>query len=261
MMKSVMILLSLCYGVVSLVSGNGTGPVKPLMENFLGTDWPAVLDAKEKIENTEAACIDDLIAVMNDCRISKLQNTGDLIYPGAEKYFGHGQIIDYDIDDCCVRAGWLLEDLTFRNFGFTGIHLPDKELDGFIRTCFPEYTDNPANLTHLEQLTSSGKRKLIRTLSIERVKNWWKAASKNWSRLDALDEALNSQDEKCQVKALFYIRYGTTRCSGLNEKYYKTHLESSIRKLSKAELSRVSEHAKLILLDNDADWLSIKPAD
>jgi hypothetical protein len=111
----------------------------------------------------------------------------------------------------------------------------------------------------VNELTVSGKRKLIRSLSIEQAKNWWQISSQSWNRLTALEEALYSQDEKCQVKALFYMRYGKTLCKGLNEDFYKSRLESTIMKLTKAELNRVSENAKLIMLDSDYDWLSIKP--
>jgi len=259
-MKKTIISLVLCF-FLSTYPGTGSEPIGQLISDFLSTDWPTVLVAKEKIENIGSACISDMIAIMNDCRELKLQNTGDLIYPGAEKFFGHGQIIDYDIDIACVRAGWLLEDLTFRNFGFTGIHLPDNELTGFIQNNFPDYFNNPANHTQYEELTASGKRRLIRSLSIEQVNNWWKTVAASWNRLDALENALNSKDEKCQVKALFYMRYGITKCKGLNERYYRTRLDNSIKKLSRVDLGRVSEHAKLIMLDSDFDWLAIKPVD
>ena len=260
-MKRFTIYLLLCCLSTSLFSRTNTEPIRQLINDFLSTDWPTVLSAKEKLENIGAEGISDVITIMNECREHKLQNTGDLIFPGAEKYFGHGQIIDYDIDDICVRAGWLLEDLTFMNFGFTGIHLPDNELSGFIRDNFGDYCNNPANRRQVEELSVTGKRKLIRTLSIERVKNWRQNASAEWNRLNALEEALKSQDEKCQVKALFYLRNGKTRCAGLNENFYKTQLESTVMKLTRVTLGRVSENAKLIMLDSDFDWLRIKPVD
>jgi hypothetical protein len=241
-----------------LFSGTGNEPIKQLIDEFISNDWPTVMLAKEKIENLGSEGIPEIIALMNDCKVHKLQNTGDLIFPGAEKYFGHGQIIDYDIDDICVRAGWLLEELTFMNFGFSGIHLPADELTDFIRKSFPAYHSNGINRRQIEELNESGKRKLIRSLSIEQVKDWWQIAEQQWNRLNALEQALNSHDEKCQVKALFYLRNGKTRCMGLDESFYKSRLENVVMKLSKAEMSRVSENAKLIMLDGNYDWLSIK---
>jgi hypothetical protein len=260
-MKRSALYLFLCWIALPVFPLTVNESLGQLMHDFLSTDWPTVLTAKEKIENLGPAGIEDIIAVMNDCRVHELQNTGDLIFPGAEKYFGHGQIIDYDIDDICVRAGWLLEDLTFMNFGFTGIHLPDAELSDFIVHNFPEYNSIPANQRQMQELSVTGKRKLIRTLSIERVKSWWKTAAAGWTRLEALEEALNSNDEKCQVKALFYMRNGKTSCRGLNEQFYKSNLEPVIMKLSKVETGRVSENAKLVMLDSDFDWLALKPVD
>jgi hypothetical protein len=258
-MKRYLLYLIMCCCSQSLFSATSHEPIKKLIADFLSTDWPTVMQAKEKIENLGSEGIPEILAIMNDCRLNNLQNTGDLIFPGAENYFGHGQIIDYDIDDNCVRAGWLLEELTFKNFGFTGIHLPDNELIDFIIKTFPDYYGTPVNRRQLDELTISGKRKLIRSLSINRAKEWWQNASQGWNRLNALEEALISQDEKCQVKALFYMRNGKTLCKGLDETFYKSQLEQTVMKLSKVALNRVSENAKLIMLDSDFYWLSIKP--
>jgi hypothetical protein len=242
-----------------LISGTGNEPIKSLVSNFISTDWPTVNAAKEKIENLGAAAIPEMVALMGDCEVKKLQNTGDLIYPGAEKFFGHGQIIDYEIDMVCIRAGWLLEELTFRNFGFSGIHLPSNELADFISMTFPEYLSIDDHRQQADMLDEEGKRHLIRTLSIERARTWWQNSLKQWTRLASLEQALNSQDEKSQVKALFYLRNGKTTCKGLNQKFYKSRLSRTIEKLSKSSTNRVSENAKLIMLDSDFSWLSLKP--
>lgn len=233
-------------------------PVKQLVDNFLSTDWPTVISAKEKMENMGAQCIQEVIGILDNCQVYKLQNTADLIYPGAEKFFGHGQIIDYDIDVACIRAGWLLEELSFRNFGFTGVHLPDGELSDFIRKNFTEYFNAPGNQTQVDQMNENDKRLLIRNLSIERARKWWADSSKQWNRLNALVQALNSSDEKTQVKALFYLRNGKTVCEGLNQKFYRAKLSKPIERLSKSATSRVSENAKLVMLDSDFSWLAIK---
>jgi hypothetical protein len=58
--------------------------------------------------------------------------------------------------------------------------------------------------------------------------------------------------------ALFYIRNGKTKCSGLDKSVYESKIKKRIRELSNVKLQRVSEHAKLILLDDDLDWLKMK---
>jgi hypothetical protein len=139
-----------------------------------------------KLESLESAGIEHLFKAMDNCNVHPLKNTGDLIFPGAEKFYGHGQIIDYDIDDLCVRSGWLLEDLTFQNFGFSGIHLPDNELTDYIRFSFPEYYNNSANRKEIDKMSVADKRKLIRSISIDRARSWWKKSAQGWNRLEAL---------------------------------------------------------------------------
>ncbi|HEX2394732.1 MAG TPA: hypothetical protein VHI78_05260 [Bacteroidales bacterium] len=247
------------FCLIPLSAQNNYEQMKALEKDFLSADWHAVVKAKENIESLGSSGIPDLITMMNDCRTIKLQNTGDLIYPGAERFFGHGQIIDYDIDVACIRAGWLLEEITFINFGFSGIHLPADELTGFINRNFPRFCSNVENQEKIKGLDEAGKRTLIRDLSIDNARKWWQNSSKQWTRLNALELALNSDDEKSQVKALFYLRNGVTSCKGLSQKFYKSKLSKVVERLSKSETGRVSENAKLIMLDSDFSWLDLKP--
>ena len=229
-----------------------------LLNQFKSNDWPTVLAAKESIENMEAAGIPQLMTMLNDFTVRKLKNTGDLIYPGTKKFYGHGQILDYNIDEICIRAGWLLEDLAFQNFGFAGINIPEQELTDFIQYNYKETYSGEPNKQNLDNMSAGEKRKLIRSLSIKKAQEWWSRSSGNWNRLDALVESLQSADEKCQAKALFYIRNGKTQCTGLTKTFYQTRLESVIRELAKNDLKRISENAKLILMDMDFEWLELK---
>ncbi|MBN2813563.1 MAG: hypothetical protein JXQ80_05760 [Bacteroidales bacterium] len=257
-MKKIVVCIVLCGLLIPLPAQTAGDPLKALVNDFVSNDWPTVLVAKEKLENTGPAAIPSIIALMNDCRLKKLDNTGDLIYPGAERFYGHGQIIDYGIDNLCVRAGWLMEELTFKNFGFSGVHLPADELSGFIKKNFPEYGNAPDH-KQAASMSEEEKRILIRSLSIEKAKKWWQASAKQWNRLSALEQALYSTDERSQVKALFYLRNGKTQCKGLNQRFYKTRLAKQITLLSRSETTRVSENARLIIHDTEFEWLSIKP--
>jgi hypothetical protein len=240
-------------------AGNDEKMIEEIVREFLSDDWPTVLSAKEKLENLESASIPYMVKLLDEPGEKKLRNTGDLIYPGAERFFGHGQIIDYDIDKISIRAGWLLEELTFQNFGFSGIHLLEAELVDFIKFTFTEYYNNSINRKQLEKMNALEKRELIKSLSIKRTRDWWKNNSASFNRLSALVEALTSSDEKRQVKALFYLRNGKTSCHGLDKTFYKNNLENIIANLAKVDLKRVSEHAKLILFDKEYEWLSLKP--
>lgn len=232
--------------------------IDQLINDFKSDDWIKVRDTKLKLENLEEKSIPKIITLLDNSTSVKLKNTGTLIYPGAEKVYGHGQIVDYDMDKIAVRAGWLLEEISFNNFGFAGIHLPDENLIGFIKLTFPDYYNNSSNRKLLEASTIADLRLTIKKLSIQKAKAWWKNESSGWNRLDALVSALKSFDEKRQVKALFYIRNGETKCSGLNKDYYIENIAKEIVKLSSSDTQRISEHAKLILFDTKFSWLDLK---
>jgi len=229
-----------------------------LLSQFRSTDWPTVLKAKESIENMEATGIPQLMNMLNDFSVRKLKNTGDLIYPGTKKFYGHGKILDYNVDEICIRVGWLLEDLSFQDFGFAGIYIPEAELLDFIKNNFQGYYAGLSNKQSLVNMSAAEKRKLVRSLSIKKAQDWWRRKSETWSRLDALTESLQSTDDKDKVKALFYIRNGKTKCTGLTKAFYQANLESIIRELARNDLKRISENAKLILMDIDFEWLHQK---
>ncbi|NJK97797.1 MAG: hypothetical protein HC905_25380 [Bacteroidales bacterium] len=201
-----------------------------------------------------------LLDLTKENLVIKLENTSDLIYPGAEKFFGHGQIIDYDIDNIGIRAGWLLEELTFQNFGFSGVHLEASALTDFIKQRFPVYYNEGKNKAKIEESSEKEKRELIRKLSVQEAEKWWKEESLEWSRFKALVNSLKSSDERRQVKGLFYIRNGKSLCTELNKESYKSEIEPLIFVLSKSNIKRVSEQAKLILVDTEFEWLAIKPS-
>jgi hypothetical protein len=227
-----------------------------LVDDFQESDWITVLDAKQEIENREKELIPELIMMLDENREVKLKNTGDLIYPGAEKFYGHGKIIDYDIDNLAIRAGWLLEDITFENFGFSGIHIQAEKLVPFVKYTYPQYYSE--NEKAVDEMSEAELRKLIREKSITSAQQWWTDNSDSWTRLKGLENAMKSEDERRRAKVLSYLRNGTTKCSGLDNNFYKSDLHAMITKLSKSNIKRVSEQAKLILDDTSQEWLKIK---
>jgi hypothetical protein len=256
-MEKKLLIVGLVCGYI-LIGFNQEKSVDTLLKEFQSNDWSTVLKAKENLENLEGKAIPELMNLLSSSSFVKLQNTGDLIYPGAEKFYGHGQIIDYSIDDIAIRAGWLLEEITFQRFGFDGVHIQEDRLNNFIKYNFSGYYNSPGNKDKLENISTSEKRNLIKDISIKKAIEWWEKESKNWNRLDALVSALKSDDEKRQVKALFYIRNGRTQCTGLTKSYYKKKIHHIVSELSKVQIKRVSEHAKLILLDTGYEWLKMK---
>lgn len=257
-MKKFYVTLLLLFFPLIIVVSNAQDDIPTLMKNFSSSDWPTVKTAKEKLENYEGKAIPQLIAMLDNDKVVKLTNTGSLIYPGAEKFFGYGQMVDYDIDNLSIRAGWLLEDISFNNFGFSGVHLAPDDLVPFIKVTFPEYYNNTTNRKTIESSTPDQLRDIIHKLSVQNAKKWWKEEGASWTRLNALTEALQSYDEKRQNKALFYMRNGTTKCTGLTKDYYIDNISKDIVRLSSSDTKRISENAKLILFDTKFVWLDNK---
>lgn len=257
-MKKTKYLLFALLTFVSTLNVISQADIDQLLNDFISDDWAKVSDAKDKLENYEEIAIPKIVALLDNSTTIKLKNTGTLIYPGAEKVYGYGQIVDYDIDKIAIRAGWLLEEISFNNFGFTGEHLPDDNLVSFIKVTFPDYYNNSTNRKELESMAVPEIRKVILQLSTRRAKDWWKNESSSWTRLNALVTALKSFDEKRQVKALFYIRNGDTKCTGLTKDYYIDNISKEIVRLSASDTQRISENAKLILFDTKFVWLEPK---
>ena len=106
------------------------------IKNFESNDWVLVSEARTTLEEAGMDALPSLFSLLREDKIVKLTNTGDLIYPGAVKFYGHGEIIDYDIDQLPVRAGWLIEKIAFQNFGFSYIHDLEKNLPDHIKSHF-----------------------------------------------------------------------------------------------------------------------------
>jgi hypothetical protein len=100
------------------------------LKAFASPSWDRVYETKGKLESRQAAAIPALVEMtFRDDRVA-LQDTFDLIYPGAHKFYGHGYIVDYDLDVLSARAGWLLEELTFQDFGFAASLISKQQLLG-----------------------------------------------------------------------------------------------------------------------------------
>jgi hypothetical protein len=229
------------------------------MEKFKSSDWPTVLEAKEDLENLESEAIPGIIQLLDKSTKVKLTNTRNLIYPGMEGYVAYGQKVDYDIDKLNIRAGWLLEEITFQNFGFTRIHEREDMLLQYLEIYFPDYYIK--NKVSLSKKGPDELRDIFTVQSIAAAKKWWEKNAADWNRLNGLREALFSDDEVQVVKALFYLRHGKTKCTGLDKKYYEFFLAERLMDLARGKIKRISENAKLIVLDYDFDWLNLKTAE
>lgn len=196
--------------------------------------YEKIYPAKLQLENYQKPIIPELIKLVQDTNFVKLTGTGDLIYPGAEKHYGHGHYIPYDLDWISIRAGWLLEELTFQNFGYQTTNIYDLKQG-----------NNPEkdNLKELQKLQA------------KKVKKWWKDNSKKWTRLESIKEALSSNDEIRVSKAIQFLRLGETKCDGLNREVFLKEIKPLALKLKDSNNKDIQEIGALLENENLDYWL------
>jgi hypothetical protein len=211
-----------------------------LIKDFISSDWERVSSAKALLESRQAKVIPLLLQVLERDEKVELQNTADLIYPGAREFYGHGWILDYDVDWLSVRAGWALEELTFQNFGFREGVIKEADL---MKAVLARKSDvrlsDPSKTPEI--------KKQLRAEAVARVKAWWRNASASWNRFDAILEALRSDDPVRQLWTLNWIRHGKTKCDGLTVEGFKKYIVPEATRLLKSKDEGVRDQAKYLL--------------
>lgn len=220
--------------------------------SFYGNIYPA----KIKLESYQKEIIPQLIEILDDTNFVKLTGTADLIYPGATQFYGHGHYVPYDMDWISVRAGWLLEDLTFMNFSYKTSGVDDT-------TLFKLMKDNERNNEYLNKGTydlewknKPTREKLIefRKILAQNAKNWWQTNQGSWTRLSAIKDALQSNDENRLDKVLQFLRYGETRCDSLNPVIYLKDIRPLVVNVKYTEYESVKEQVDLLLQEDLNYW-------
>ncbi len=217
--------------------------------------WGEVRAAAQALESQGAGAIDALFALLNRDERVDLVDTADLIYPGAKQFYGHGYLVDYDLDWLPVRAGWVLEAITFRDFGFRDGALTE---DPLLRAAVAGMRDVP-----LDQVAAIKKdpeaRRRQRAEAVARAERWWAGVDRAaWSRLQELLEALASDSPARQVAALGWLRYGESACPGLDRKSYDERVLPLVEPLAAAADRNVRDQARMLLEDRDKYGLSLK---
>ncbi|WP_326984601.1 hypothetical protein VUJ46_08735 [Chryseobacterium sp. MYb264] len=174
------------------------------------------------IQSNPRDVIPELIEMLKDTTLVKLENTGDLIYPGAKEFYGHGSVVKYDIDKIYFRAAWILEELTFQDFGY----LNDKSNS---------------------------------LILYKKSHMWWKANEMTWSRYSALKEALQSYEIARWESAIHYLRFSKEPITDLNLKTYNKDIKPLIERIYKNTNDESSSiQAKYLLDDDENYWLKLK---
>ena len=221
------------------------------------SDFSAIYKVKDSIVNYQKDAIPELIELLKDTSFVKLNNTADLIYPGAEKFYGHGWIVNYDIDWISVRAVWLLEEITFQNFGYRDLTINEDKLMSLHKQDYTSYLQTGSHDIDFKDKTPREQLIIYRLMLADRVLKWWDKNKNGWTRLNAIKEALSSIDEQRQSLALRYLRFGKTDCAGLTLENYKEEIKPIIKKIKRSK-NENAEQAKYLLEDNEYYWFKSK---
>ena len=165
-----------------------------------------------------------LIKLLKDASFVKLENTADLIYPGANKFYGHGWIVNYDIDWISSRAAWRLEEITFQNFGYQEQMINEDQVMKLHRHNYQSYLKSGSHSVNLKGKTPRQIAVVYRQLLADSVSRWWYRNQNTWTRYNALKEALASRDELRQSLALHFLRFEKTKCEDLTLDNYQKEL-------------------------------------
>jgi hypothetical protein len=174
---------------------------KRTRERFTGNDWLKVQRAAQRIESADRAGVAALIPMLRAPRRVPLSNTEELVYPGARRRNGTGPVIQYALDWTTDRAGWVLEALTFDDFGFS------------------------ATATAPESAAETAAR---RARAARAARTWWRHNNARWTRLDAVREALSGTTDR-QRRVLYWLRFGTTPCAGFNVRFFYDEVVPLVR--------------------------------
>jgi len=249
-LKILILLLSFNYCYAQI------GPDK-LVLLLKQADFGAVYEAKTKINYADKEMIGKLIELLKDTAFAKLKNTGDLIYPGADKYYGHGWIVNYDIDWVSVRAAWILEEITFQDFGYRDLTITENKLQNLHQQNYTSYLQSGSHPINFKDKTPRQQLIIYRLMLADSVSKWWDKNKRNWTRFKGLKDALSSSNEQRQQDALHYLRFDDTECDGLTIDSYTNELKPLVDKISTGKNEQATQ-AKYLLNDTKNQWLKIK---
>jgi hypothetical protein len=218
-----------------------------LVNEFSDTDWGIVYKSKDTLESLEDKSLPYLFDLLTkDNEFVKLSNTADLIYPGAIEFYGHGWVVDYDLDWLAIRTGWAIEEIAFQDFGFKENKITEQTLMQIERdsTLYKRYLETGTYDFKISP-EANGRLKETKTKAMK----WWNENRNSWTRLKGIQEAIESSDTIRLVNALQYLRFGEHCISGLDREYFTQKIEPIIKELLKSTSHDISSDAKLILED------------
>jgi hypothetical protein len=210
-----------------------------LIADLRSADWNRVEKAANRLVSLEGKAVPALLPLLGSREVVPLTNTADLIYPGAETFYGHGRIVNYALDSVVVRAGWILESMTFQDFGFRSGTITEDKL-------FQAMREHPGDMP-MEQAAGPQKGPEPIASAAERARQWWAKSGKGWTRYKGLLAALDGEDVRQQADALIWLRSGVTDCAGFDQAVYSSQVKPRVRKLAASADPTVKSQAEYLL--------------
>lgn len=221
-------------------------------------NWATVSEAREDLIKLEDDAMNALVTLTADSSIVPLTGAEAIVYPGTTKYNGKGTAIDFDLDRVAVRAGWIIEEISFNDFGYRAGTVSDAILLDIRKQHPEEMRKFTAVDVSLAMKGTTQERTKKYTDIAAKVSQWWSQNKTGWSRYTALKDALKSDSPRRQLLALQYLRTGERKINGLSKDSWEKELKSLVLNVSKNGKPGPNEEAKLLLNDTDLYWLSGK---
>ncbi|MFP5288972.1 MAG: hypothetical protein ACLGI9_24760, partial [Thermoanaerobaculia bacterium] len=213
--------------------------VDALIADLRSADWPKVEKAANRLVSLEGKAVPALLPLLDSREVVPLANTADLIYPGAKTFYGHGRVVNYALDSLAVRAGWILESMTFQDFGFRSGTITEDKL-------FQAMREHPGDMP-MEQAVGPQRGPEPIAAAAAAARRWWESSGRGWTRYEGLLAALDGNDVRQQADALIWLRSGVTDCAGLDDVTYKLQIEPRARKLAASADAMVKLQAESLL--------------
>ena len=164
------LVLALCLCPLPVAAGE----VDALIADLRSAEWSKVQEAANRLVSLEGKAVPALLPLLDSREAVPLVNTADLIYPGAKTFYGHGRVINYALDSVAVRAGWILESMTFQDFGFRSGTITEDKL-------FQAMREHPGDMP-LEQAVGPQKGPEPIAAASYRARKWWAKSGKGLTR-------------------------------------------------------------------------------
>ena len=256
-----LILLNLCslyaFGQQATTTAARDSELTNMINLLKQDNFEKIYTVKDKIINYQKAAIPRLIELLKDTSFVKLRNTGDLIYPGATDFYGHGGVIGYNIDWMSIRAAWLLEEITFKNFGYLKSSYYGVNLQELYQKNHAIYIGHDlSKLTPEDLATQKTLRRHLVKLA-DTVERWWRENEATWTRFNALKDALSDADPIVQGNAIHYMGFESTVCDDLTVDSYESELKPLLLPIAKSGRYEAEEAKKLYQV-NPSKWLAWK---